>query len=230
MADRAYSYEELGDIKRQILDICERVKNDNPTAWRAAHNGNFDETSTRFNDLCVQALRAVGIFAGCNGKRGGDQRSDDILAFGLSDGRGAQDRSGRFPSMAIIDYINGAGGPNPSLGWNDVSAASPGKFLDPQGLARVDGGGVSGPVAPPQPGPPPPPLPPPPPSDNVARLLEAVLGRLDAMERQQAADTDQIGKWMVEQAQGVVQSVRGGDADTLTKLDKWLRSRRALSF
>jgi hypothetical protein len=44
MERRAYSYEELGAIKRQVLDICEQVARDNPTAWRQAHNGNFDET------------------------------------------------------------------------------------------------------------------------------------------------------------------------------------------
>jgi hypothetical protein len=176
---RAYSYEELGAIKRQVLDICEQVARDNPTAWRQAHNGNFDETSTRYNDLCVQALRGAGIYAGCNGKRGGDQRSDDVLVFGLTDGRGARDTSGRFPSIAIIDFINGAGGPNPAVGWGDVSQAAPGKFLDPQGLARIDGGG--GPEPTPTPNPTPNPTPVPTPSPGVD--LSAVMQRLDAIER-----------------------------------------------
>ena len=179
MEQRAYSYEELGALKDQIIEICRQVARDNPTAWRQAHNGNFDETSTRYNDLCVQALRAAGIYAGCNGKRGGDQRSDDVLAFGLSDGRGAQDRSGRFPSMAIIDYIGGAGGPNPSVGWGDVSLAAPGRFLDPQGLPRVDGGGSTPQPPQPQPGPSPQPQPTPP----LGVDLFGVLKRLDAIER-----------------------------------------------
>jgi hypothetical protein len=186
---RAYSYEELGGLKNRILDICEQVRRDNPTAWREAHNGNFDDTSTRYNDLCVQALRADGIFAGCNGKRGGDQRSDDVLAFGLTDTRGAQDRSGRFPSMAIIDFIAGAGGPNPSLGWNDVSQAAPGRFLEPQGLPRVDGN--------PSTPPPPPPDQPPtnggnpvPPPQNVD--LGPVLSELQALRVEVRALTSEV--------------------------------------
>jgi hypothetical protein len=156
MADRAYSYEELGELKPQILAIAERVRQDNPQAWKDAHNGNFDETSTRYNDLTVQALRAAGIFAGCNGKRGGSQRSDDVLVFGLQAGQGgAQDTSGRFPEIAIIDYIGSAGDPDiakRSITWGDVSKASPGRFLDPQGLARIDGA-VTPPVDPPPPSP-----------------------------------------------------------------------------
>jgi hypothetical protein len=181
MDPRAYTYEELGVLKSQILAACEDVRRDNPTAWRQAHNGNFDETSTRYNDLCVQELRTRGIYAGCNGKRGGDQRSDDVLAFGLSDGRGAQDRSGRFPSMAIIDYIGGAGGPNPSVGWNDVSKAAPGKFLDPQGLRRVDGGVVTPPPVITDPVVPPPVVPqPPPPTIDLTPLILASLVDLKA--------------------------------------------------
>jgi hypothetical protein len=188
---RAYSYEELGDLKGRILDVCERVRRDNPTAWREAHNGNFDDTSTRYNDLCVQALRADGIFAGCNGKRGGDQRSDDVLAFGLTDGRGAQDRSGRFPSMAIIDFIGRAGDPDinaRSIGWNDVSKAAPGKFLDPQGLPRVDGGGT---VTPPPPEPPPPtnggnPVPPPTDNGPVLAAIEALSVEVRALTSEMA--------------------------------------------
>lgn len=212
MEQRAYSYEELGGLKGQIVEVCEQVAQENPTAWRQAHNGNFDETSTRYNDLCVQALRARGIFAGCNGKRGGEQRSDDILAFGLTDTRGARDASGRFTSMAIIDYIGGAGGPNPSVGWNDVSAASPGRFLDPQGLPSVDGGGTPapqpGPAPTPQPGPEPPQPPPPRPVDTsvideihrltakVDRLTEAITS--DVVSRVSAELHGLIGGTLID--------------------------------
>jgi hypothetical protein len=244
MADRAYSYEALGAMKSRILSICVQVRQENPQAWRDAHNGNFDETSTRYNDLCVQALRADGIFAGCNGKRGGDQRSDDVLAFGLTDDRGARDTSGRFPSIAIIDYIGRAGDPDVSarsITWGDVSHVAPGKFLDPQGLARIDGGGTSAPDPTPTPTPTPPyppPVPPPSqtPDESEVRFrvldakLDAVLVALDEAKQQQAADTDQLGKWMVEQAQGVVASVTGPIGGALESLTKWLRGRSALRF
>jgi hypothetical protein len=191
---KAYSYEDLADLKSQILRVCEQIKDDNPTAWREAHNGNFDDTSTRYNDLCVQALRAAGIFAGCNGKRGGDQRSDDVLDFGLTDSRGARDTSGRFPSIAIIDYIGRAGDPNVAaryITWNDVSQAAPGRFLDPQGLPRVDGA-----VPHPTPGPVPPPPDngngepnvPPPTVDNgpVLAAIEALSVEVRALSSEMA--------------------------------------------
>lgn len=242
MTERAYSYEELGELKPQILDICERVRQDNPTAWRQAHNGSFDDASTRYNDLCVQALRAAGIFAGCNGKRGGDQRSDDVLTFGLTDGRGARDASGRFPSIAIIDYIAGAGGPTPSIGWGDVSAASGGRFLDPQGLARVDGGGG---VAPP----------PPPPPDTIANtlaevratqavqsaMLRGIAEKLAALEAREPESVD-LGR-LNEYVDDMIGNGPGGEAENhvtdikerldvlrvqLEQLNAWLRSRTIL--
>jgi len=153
---KSYTYAELAALKPKILGICERVAADNPTAWRQAHNGNFDDTSTRYNDLCVQELRKAGIYAGCNGKRGDrNSRSDDVLAFGLVAGQGgAQDRSGRFPEMAIIDFIQNAGDPSKAaVGWGDVSKAAPGYFLDPQGLPRIDGGGGGEQPVPPDPTP-----------------------------------------------------------------------------
>lgn len=137
------------DFQSRVLSICGEVARLNPEAWREAHNQR-DHRSGWFNDLCVQALRKVGIYAGRNGKRGGEDLSDDVLVFGVSDGIG-EDTSGRFPRIAIIDYIQGAGGPNPSLGFGDVTAAFPkGRFLDPEGIPGVLPGesGHDGVVAP----------------------------------------------------------------------------------
>jgi hypothetical protein len=133
---RAYTYDELAALKPSILAHCEAVRQENPVAWREAHNGAFDARSRRFNDLCAQRLRAHGIYAGMNGKRGDPRaKSDDVLNFGLVAGQGgALDRSGRFAEIAIIDFIIRAGEPDASIGWIDQSKAAPGYFLDPEGL------------------------------------------------------------------------------------------------
>lgn len=189
---QAYTYDELGDLKAQILAICERVAADNPTAWREAHNGRWDDDSARYNDLCVQALRAAGIAAGRNGKRGGTSMSDDVLAFGLQAGQGgAADYSGRFPEMAIIDYIIGAGDPDlrkRSVGWIDQSKEAPGRYMDPQGLPRVDGGGEPVPTpTPPTPSPQPPPTPPSTDLSAVKAQLASLLDQQQILVQGQAA-------------------------------------------
>jgi hypothetical protein len=149
-----YTYADLGAHKARILATCERVRRDNPRAWANAHNGSFDRESRRFNDLCVQAVRAEGLTVGLNGKRGDPRaKSDDILCFPLVAGQGgAQDKSGRFPEIALIDFIQGAGGPGASIGWLDVSGAAPGYFLDPEG-SLPDEGAAPTPVPPPTLGP-----------------------------------------------------------------------------
>lgn len=175
---QAYTYDDLGRLKPRILAICEQVAADNPTAWRQAHDGSFSERSRRYNDLCVQALRAAGIWAGMNGKRGDrHSRSDDVLAFGLRAGQGgAQDKGGTFPEMAIIDFIIRAGEPGAHVGWIDQSKADPGIYLEPENLPRVDGGGQPAPT----PTPSPQPQPAPPSTD-----LSAVKAQLASLLEQQ---------------------------------------------
>lgn len=131
-----YTYDDIRGFRDVVEATCEDVRRDNPIAWRNAHNGAFDRESRRYNDLCVQRLRARGIFCGLNGKRGDpSNRSDDILNFGLYAGQGgARDTSGVFPAIAIIDFIVGAGDGSAHIGWIDQSAKGPGYFLDPENL------------------------------------------------------------------------------------------------
>lgn len=202
----AYTYAQLSALKDTIVRICEEVADANPTAWKQAHNGEWNETSARYNDLCVQELRKRGIYAGRNGKRGGSQLSEDVLCFGLQAGeRGAQDTSGRFPSIAIIDFIGGAGSSSARVGWGDVSGAAPGRFAEPEGLARVDGNGTSGP--PPTAGEPPAPPPAPPVgtaprecqfNSNFSQSLTDLQASLSRLEARVEALTDITANRIVE--------------------------------
>jgi hypothetical protein len=120
-----------------------------------------------------------------------------------------------------------------NLHWDVLAAAAIGNPLDPARggsqpigqmtnparpwVAPVDPGGAST-VPPPVVEPPPVTEPPPtttPPPTNVIEFavlnqkLDALLAGQAAAKDQQAADTDQIGRWMVEQAQGVVAAITG---------------------
>lgn len=184
MSDTTYTYAQLGERKPQILRIWEGVKRDNPVAWRNAHNGAFDRESRRFNDLCVQATRAAGIWCGLNGKRGDpNAKSDDVVNFPLARGEGgAQDRSGRYPEIAIIDMIARAGAPDAAIAWIDQSKAAPGYFLDPEQLPADGGGGVA------------PPTPPPPPPPPAVNPLPPDADLIDAGTRLQRYYIDKLGR------------------------------------
>lgn len=194
---------------RQITDIGNYLVGAYPDAWRNAHNG-AEPSGSEFVRRWALACRDAGIDCGINGKRGTDTPSQDVLTLGV-DRAGANDTSNTFDWMLIADVIAGAGGPNPSIGWNDVSAASQGRYIVPWLEPHEQPGPAPGPDPDPGPGPGPgpDPTPTPPPHNDAAfvvlnQKLDRVLEMLEEAKHQQAADTDQIGKWMVEQAQGVV--------------------------
>ena len=196
---------------RQITDIGNYLTREYPDAWHNAHNGD-PISGTEFVRRWALACRNAGIDAGCNGKRGGTDLSQDVLTLGV-DKAGAKDTSNTFAWIVIADVIGGAGGPNPSIGWNDVSAASPGRYIDPWlEPSEIPGTPPGPPIDPIDP----PINPNPPPvggGDTNAQFavlnqkLDQLLAGQEAAKAQQAADTDQIGKWMVEQAQGVVNAL-----------------------
>lgn len=223
-----YTYATLGARKAEIIRTCEEVAAAYPKAWAEAHNGSFDDRSREYNRLCALALRAKGIYAGLNGKRGNpDTPSDDILNFPLAAGEGgAQDKSGRFPEIAIIDYIIGAGDPDirkRSIGWIDQSAAAPGYFLDPKGQV------VPFP-APPPPSTPPTPVPVTPPAPacqcraepcpvaaDIAGLYEA-FSRVAGDLQEISANHNALVKWL------------GGHLDEIKQSQARLESKRACRF
>lgn len=196
---------------QRILDVGEEIRRRYPEDWHQAHNGD-PESGSKFVRRWAQALRTncpverdergpdgqihraryPGLFAGVNGKRGGEEPSQDVLTFPVHNG-GNRDTSNRFPRIVIADVIGGAGGDNPTLTLNDASAPSQGRFLDPWGVEDTNtGGGQPQPPQPP-PGPVQPPAPPvPPPTGGsidaqalAAAIIAALEPRLAAIESKQ---------------------------------------------
>lgn len=184
-------YESFDRLREQhgdeIAHVGRAIRERYPLDWAQAHNGDPDSGSL-FVRRWAGALRARGINVGVNGKRGGTEPSQDILTFPIANG-GNTDTSGRYGRILIVDVIGGAGGPNPSLQFNDVSAPAPGRFLDPWGVDDVSVPSPPPVVVPPPPTPPTePPVPSPPPVDAqaiAAAILAALEPRLAAIESKQ---------------------------------------------
>lgn len=135
------SYQSIWIAKRdQILAAAERVKQANPVAWEQVKVPG--QPSRLFIGLVAAECQVtVDAKIGCNLKRGGPDVSLDVLA--MPNATGAADKTGTFPGLELIDIINGAEGPNPSLVWGDATQ----KTID----AGVPGGWIKSPAA--QPGP-----------------------------------------------------------------------------
>jgi hypothetical protein len=112
----------------------------NPVAFRNAH-GDYEnqgrpgflteEQANEFIRIAAYELNRIDSRIGLNGKRATSTLSQDALCFRHDDGR-----------ESVIDCINGAGGSNPSIGWNVVGhyriAGDGQRWIQPQ---RVSGGG-----------------------------------------------------------------------------------------
>lgn len=183
-----------------ILETLEEVKASFPTAWNNAHNPKAAPLKRDREEFCQRAcwaLRAKGIPAAMNGKRGNAaDLSEDILALpnidenGQSHG-GAQDTSGRYAAIEIRDIIAGAG-PDAngnqagSLVFGDVTQATidqntSGCYVEPDPAYRYA----------PEPGPEPGPEPEPPPTNGdfettVLTMLATIAHRVAAIEEAQA--------------------------------------------
>lgn len=118
---------------RAILDVAERVKTQYPAAWEEVKVAG--QKSRLFISLvAAQCQKSISADIGCNLKRGGPDVSLDVLA--MPNSSGARDASGKFPGLELIDIINGAEGPNPSIVWGDATQ----KTID----AGVPGGWIKG--------------------------------------------------------------------------------------
>lgn len=137
------AYQSVWIAKRdQILAAAERVKAANPAAWEEVKVPG--QPSRRFIGLVAAECQVtVSPQIGCNLKRGGPDVSLDVLA--MPNASGAADKTGTFAGLELIDIINGAEGPNPSLTWGDATQ----KTID----AGVPGGWIKTPAAQPGPGP-----------------------------------------------------------------------------
>jgi hypothetical protein len=148
---------------------------------------------------------------------GGRPQSDDIIV----------DRTTR----AYYDLIPNAGASNWYFSLGAHSEPLPAEQnVYPPSENDLPGGVAPGPDPGPGPGPDPGPGPTPTPDptdelilialgnlhakvDAVILQNQQILAKLEEAKGQQQADTEQIGKWMVEQATGVVNSIIGVNAD-----------------
>lgn len=252
---------------QRILDVGEEIRRRYPEDWHQAHNGD-PESGSKFVRRWAQALRTncpverdergpdgqihraryPGLFAGVNGKRGGEEPSQDVLTFPVHNG-GNRDTSNRFPRIVIADVIGGAGGDNPTLTLNDVSAPSQGRFLDPWGVEDTNTGGGQPPPPQPPPGPVQPPAPPVPPPTGISQLdrIESRLAHLTGLLAAApppvvdlTALTNYVDHMIGQGPDGnptitpnhvtdIKQRIDALQAQ-LNNLDEWLRKRRALIF
>jgi hypothetical protein len=133
------AYQPLWTSKSQaILDVAERIKAQHPAAWEEVKVPG--QKSRSFISLvAAECQKTISAEIGCNLKRGGPDVSLDVLA--LPNPTGARDASGKFPGLELIDIINGAEGPNPSLVWGDatqktIDAGVPGGWVQPVGTTQ----------------------------------------------------------------------------------------------
>jgi hypothetical protein len=153
---------------------------------------------------------------------GGRPQSDDVIVYSTT--------------RAYWDIIlsAGAAGWSWNLGGHSESLPPEQQVYAPSQASLPGGGGVDpGPGPDPDPDPDPTPTPDPGGNETEKLILLAlgnlhakvdhviaqnadILAKLVAAEKQQAADTGQIGTWMVEQATGTVKSIVGVNPDGVT--------------
>lgn len=121
-------------------NFIEAVAAQYPYEWRKAH-ADYErqgqpgfttvEEAEAFIRIAAYEINKVDSRIGLNGKRASNTLSQDALCFRHDDGR-----------ESVIDVINGAGGSNPTAGWNVVGhyrrAGDGQKWIQPQ---AVSGGG-----------------------------------------------------------------------------------------
>ena len=130
------AYQPLWTSKRQaILDVAERIKAQYPQAWDEVKVPG-QASRTFISLVAAECQKTISADIGCNLKRGGPDVSLDVLA--MPNSSGARDASGKFPGLELIDIINGAEGPTPSLVWGDqtqktIDAGVPGGWVQSAG-------------------------------------------------------------------------------------------------
>lgn len=243
-----YTDPQLQALRPTVSEVGEATRAQYPAAWRSAHNGG-EPSGSEFVRRWALALRDRGITACVNGKRGTNTLSQDVLVFPVTEG-GAQDTSGRYDQIAIVDVIVGAGGSNPTLGWDDVSRFAPGRCIDPVLEPSEDPTPAPGP-GPGQPAPSPvPPTPGPAPGTDLGPVmakLNSIEARLIALESRppEPAPTPGLDPAIAAYIDAMIGEGPGGGAlnhitDIKTRLDiiragqeqltAWLRSRAILRY
>ena len=201
-----------------ILDVLEDTKARFPRAWNNAHNPKAAPNKRDREEYCQRAcwaLRAAGIPAGMNGKRGNpSDLSEDIVNLPNVDESGnahggAPDTSGRYLAIEIRDVIGGAG---PDKDGNQagrvvfgdatqetLNKREVGCYVDPD-PAYKDGATTTPPPVTPPPVTTPPPTPPPTTGGgDIATLLRDILYELKVTQEQNARILTGIGALATQQ-------------------------------
>ena len=99
----------------KLEDVTKKLAEEYPEDLRNASDGNY-----KFLDRCIQKLNSIDPNFGYRYRHRGGNPNDKIISFdcfayylGDDDPKGKTNSSGK---MAIVDFIIGAGGPNPSVG------------------------------------------------------------------------------------------------------------------
>jgi hypothetical protein len=172
--------QDVPNYSANLRDIAAR----NPVAFRNAH-GDYEnqgrpgflteEQANEFIRIAAYELYVLDRRIGLNGKRATHTLSQDALCFRHDDGR-----------ESVIDVINGAGGANPSIGWNVVghyrNAGDGQRWIQPQPVSTSTPNPTPGPAPIPAPTPTPTPMP-------TLVDLTPILTELQAL-RQALADHD----------------------------------------
>lgn len=164
-----------------------------PEEWRNAHTGNAHTED--FVRIVAFELNKKDKKVGLNGKRGNPEDiSDDVINY-KGEGLGHDPTDGDKP-VTVVDFIVGAGGPNPSVGWQVIDQAGPGAWVKPTDPKKESG--------PAQPKPVTPPVPALKSRDQFYKELQEVnafyassdgLKRYGGMVINDSADVEALGKW-----------------------------------
>jgi hypothetical protein len=164
-----------------------------PDAFACAHSGR--SCTSDFATIVAIELHKIDPAVGANRKRGNGDFSQDALAIKSPNGDTTDINGGR---SFVIDYIVGAGGNTPRVGWASVGGMSgwvdPTTLIDPRGASPAPS-----PTPVPVPTPTPAPVPPTvnltPLLDQIAQLrlqVEALTVKLDALAGLGVETRDQL--------------------------------------
>lgn len=109
--------------------IVAQVAQEYPDEWKAAHTGGA-ETEKFIRRLAYVLHSTVDVGFGLLGQYGDPTRiADDVIMY-LGKGLGVDKGTGKPQSG--FDVIGGAGGPNPTPQWNDVTGSGAAIWVKPE--------------------------------------------------------------------------------------------------
>lgn len=152
--------------------VVEQLAAQYPDEWKAAHTGGA-HTEDFIRRLAWVLHSTVDAGFGLLGQYGDPTRiADDVIMY-LGEGPGVDKGTGRPQSG--FDVIGGAGGPNPTPTWNDISGPGPAIWVQPAPVGSGSGGGGSLPPTSPQPT-----------AQDLLNAINSLAATVDAVRAKQA--------------------------------------------